>query len=454
MNKSLRYLLAREILTVLILVMATMSGIFMFWQSRVDGERRGTRTKQFREQIERDQDTILLQIILKRTDELNAYIENLKHLFADVPFCLDLNPPIPDVMGECAPKLGARVESIGIYGNRNHQIHILERKSSPGQRLTRALASPYLWLIAVTAAMIAMFLRFRFATLLTRPLSRIRERLDLLAVGERGISTSDPSGIEEWDQIEVSLDELIGYLRDAEREQNDAGRDELARQVAHDIRSPLSALRIAAQVLTEIPYEKRRIIEGAVDRIDEVANALASRAEVGEQLDLRPLLERLVDEKKLEYATRKVELTFLAKVDTPDLRVRISASVLKRVLSNLINNAIEAAEQSARVSIELTAEDKLLLIKVIDSGKGLSTKDQSRVQRGHTFGKVTGQGLGLKLARRMAREWNGSLTLTSVQGIGTIITIALPAEDVRSISHQSLFSTTIPKLRRDGVILN
>lgn len=424
--KSVKYLLAREVLTLLILITTAMSCLFVFWQSRIDDATQADRTRHFAEQIERDQDTLLLHIILKRATDLNAYFDNLKHLFPDVPFCIDLNPNVTGLDFSCGPPQWVPARTVSIYENRNHLIHIQSPVLTSYARIRRAFYSPYLWLSAVTAALIALFLRLRLAGLLTRPINRIRERLELLAVGNRQVSRDESFGILEWDQIETSVDQLVEYLRDAEREQNDLGRDQLAQQIAHDIRSPMSALRIACQVLTEISADKRAIIEGAVNRIEEVADDLASQSRSRERQAVSQVLRSLVDEKRLEYADRSIVLDFQNHLPDQTVQIDVPLSVLKRVLSNLINNAVEASGDAGRVCLELRSDAKNLIFKIMDSGKGLAQADFRRLRNGETFGKANGQGLGLKLARRMAREWNGSLTIQSAAGLGTIIQMSLP----------------------------
>jgi anti-sigma regulatory factor (Ser/Thr protein kinase) len=226
---------------------------------------------------------------------------------------------------------------------------------------------------------------------------------------------------------------------------------EFAQQVAHDIRSPLAALDVVAGNVSQLPEDKRILIRSAVGRIRDIANSLldkqrtlatatsetkdadgdASRSgqEATSSQLLSSLIESLVTEKRLQFRSRsRVEIE--AWLDAPSYGIfsKVQPVEFKRLLSNLINNAVEAfGDGPGAVRINLSAQNDRAIVKVKDNGKGIPPEILAKLgQRGETHGKTGGSGLGLYHARVSAESWNGKLAISSEAGNGTTITVDLP----------------------------
>lgn len=218
---------------------------------------------------------------------------------------------------------------------------------------------------------------------------------------------------------------------------------ELAAQVAHDIRSPLAALDSAAKDAAGLPEEKRIMIRSAAGRIHDIANDLieknrglrgASRGGGGAASEpaARELLSShvslLITEKRLQFRSR-IGIAIEGRVDAASygLFAEIQPSEFKRVLSNLINNAVEALGEKGLVEVRLSSSAGQVLLEVRDDGKGIPPEVLARLGgRGETHGKAGGSGLGLYHARASAAAWGGSLELRSEAGRGTVVTLRLP----------------------------
>lgn len=210
-----------------------------------------------------------------------------------------------------------------------------------------------------------------------------------------------------------------------------------ARQVAHDIRSPVAALEVASADAANLPEETRLLIRSAVGRIHDIADSLLdrkralapeSKTAVSPQL-LADLIDPVIDEKRLQFRAH-----YLVKIE---LRLEESARGLfaivepvefKRLLSNLINNAVESFdERGGAVTVSLSARDGRALVTVQDNGKGIPPDILARLgRRGETHGKIGGTGLGLHHAQTSAESWGGKLELSSELGKGTAAALALP----------------------------
>jgi len=221
----------------------------------------------------------------------------------------------------------------------------------------------------------------------------------------------------------------------------------VAQQVAHDIRSPLAALDSALRDLAPLPEETRVLVRGAVGRIRDIANDLIGKSRMSSsdganaapsptdaavearsaQL-LSSLLDAIVTEKRLQFRSRLgVEIDFRHDASSYGLFAEVHPSEFKRVISNLVNNAVEAIPTRGLVTVRLTRETDKVEIRVSDDGKGIPKEVLARLgRRGETHDKPGGSGLGLYHAKANVDAWGGQLAITSEVGKGATVAIRLP----------------------------
>jgi len=242
----------------------------------------------------------------------------------------------------------------------------------------------------------------------------------------------------------------------------------LARQVAHDIRSPLAALdMMLGSSLAELPEAKRVVVRGAVERIRDIANNLVQRTPISanRSLDdvdavgtsrvqvsapvipipcvelLAVLLDSLISEKRMQFRSELgVSIEARLGAESYGLFSSVSAVDFKRVLSNLINNAVEAlpmsdGRRSGQVWIELRQRERTIELLVNDNGKGIPAEVLPKLGVvGVSFGKDvassgSGSGLGLAHARSALEAWGGQLLIESALGRGTRVILNLPSAE-------------------------
>ncbi len=215
-----------------------------------------------------------------------------------------------------------------------------------------------------------------------------------------------------------------------------------AAQVAHDIRSPLAALSMVSKYLSELPEQKRVIIRNAAQRINDIANNLLEKhrgkdkekkVEANIKEDIKPelvssLLDSLVSEKRIQMAHKFIELILEVENSAHSIFVRLDAKELKRVISNLINNASEAIHGTRGIiRVTLEKEPKMLTINIIDNGEGISEDILPKIkQGGMSVGKREGCGLRISGAIQNIKNWNGNHDIHSKVGEGTTFIIKLP----------------------------
>jgi signal transduction histidine kinase len=237
---------------------------------------------------------------------------------------------------------------------------------------------------------------------------------------------------------------------------------EMAKQVAHDIRSPLSALTMVLSSLKETPEDKRILIRNATQRINDIANDLLQKGENSNlkknasektldksNLDninnlkistefIPAIIDILISEKRMQY--RKYSGL---EIET-DLQngfgafAEVNSSEIMRVISNLVNNAAESFKDfNGQILVgvrKITIQNKdKVEIFVKDNGKGIPKHILDKLgQFGVTFGKdgtSSGSGLGVYHAKKTTESFGGNLEIESTEGLGSNIKLIFPLAD-------------------------
>ncbi|MBI3534345.1 MAG: HAMP domain-containing histidine kinase [Deltaproteobacteria bacterium] len=230
-----------------------------------------------------------------------------------------------------------------------------------------------------------------------------------------------------------------------------AAISQFAAQVAHDIRSPLAALNVIEKdLVATLSEEVRVILRGALNRIRDIANSLLEKnrelksntttmtcstdtmgvatTESSTLQLLSSLIDPLITEKRLQFRSR-IGIEIDGNIDSSSygLFANIQATEFKRVLSNLINNSVEALGDRGKINLSLGKKSKLIEIVVYDNGKGIPKDILAKLgNRGETHDKVGGSGLGLYHARKSIESWKGNLEIKSEPDKGTSVFITLP----------------------------
>ncbi len=229
-----------------------------------------------------------------------------------------------------------------------------------------------------------------------------------------------------------------------------------AAQVAHDIRSPLAALNTVLKYLTEVPENQRIMMRNAVNRINDIANNLLQQYKAkssGVPVEetnrshtclLAPLVESMISEKRLPLEGSAVQLESSISSSGFAAFSLFDGIEMKRVLSNVINNAAEAfGEAGGKTVVSLDANDQQVFLKITDNGCGIPPERLAKVFEAGVSFKAQGSGLGLAHAYEHVKAWGGELSLQSKVGTGTTVSINLPRAAAPSwfVSDIQLLST-------------
>ena len=236
-----------------------------------------------------------------------------------------------------------------------------------------------------------------------------------------------------------TLERLHADVVQSRRARAATATGDLARQVAHDIRSPLAALEIVASVCDAIPKEERELLQHAARRIKNIADQLltsgshrvadSKERHAAQVVNVANVVHALCAEKRQEYSNNPgVSILVHGEHGYHGTFATICPIELQRCISNLINNGMESLDANGTVIVEVTRHNADVVVSVRDTGQGIPPEVIPRLfARGATFGKSAGNGLGLHHAKNFAEQAGGSIAIDSEVGTGTTITLKLPS---------------------------
>lgn len=210
----------------------------------------------------------------------------------------------------------------------------------------------------------------------------------------------------------------------------------LARQVSHDIRSPIAALKAVKESSSEfLSSEQNKLLKASIDRITDIANTILPKTQINqvshtnENLFLWSLIDQIVSEKRVQYRDlRDVSIDFSFEGSVITLNAVSNQVEFMRALSNIIDNAVEAKIENKALSIVLSLQTlgNQIYLSVRDNGKGIPKTYIDKVfNEGFTADKPNGSGLGLHQVRKSVEQWGGNIQIESQVGEGTKISIQL-----------------------------
>ena len=213
---------------------------------------------------------------------------------------------------------------------------------------------------------------------------------------------------------------------------------EMARQVAHEIKNPLTPIQLSAEHLRRVHADRGEplgpVVDGCVSSILGQVHLLRQIASEFSSFASSPTARRMpVDPVQLVRDVVEPYRTGLAgridlenAVTAPLPLVLVDRTLVARALANIVENALHAMPGQGRLSIAARQEPGFVVIHVEDTGVGMDEDALARVFEPYFSTKTTGTGLGLPIARRNIELSGGSISVTSVKDRGTTVTIRLP----------------------------
>jgi signal transduction histidine kinase len=286
---------------------------------------------------------------------------------------------------------------------------------------------------------IAILLAYFISSYITRNIKAVTDKLrhtSLNKLNEKIILKNASSEIftlvNAYNEMVNELEESAVKLVRSEREQ--AWR-EMAKQVAHEIKNPLTPMRLTIQsfqrkfdtndpkIYDKINEYSKTLIQ-QIDTMSLIASAFSDFAKMptqkSEELNVVEVVKYSLDIFTEEY------ISYFSKVDS--IIAELDKTQLIRIVTNLVKNAIQALAEIKHKKIEVTVFEDIgnVIIKIADNGKGISEEDKVRVFEPKFTTKSSGMGLGLPMVKNIIEAYNGTLTFTSEYNKGTVFKVVLP----------------------------
>jgi len=305
---------------------------------------------------------------------------------------------------------------------------------------------PYAGHVALPLGLFLAFLAITSALLarsLARPITHLTRTARAFGSGDHEVRARLDRG-DEIGQLAATFDEMADRITALMRAQQ-----ELLANVSHELRTPIARIRVALDIaalgdaeqaraqLPEIEQDLAELERLVGDVLVTARLSLDGGAMQPAELPMRPEsvpADQIVAAAVERFGTRHSADRLVVDATPPLPTVEADPMLLRRVIDNLLDNAVRASDESEPVTLRAACRGDLLTIEVQDTGIGIREEDLARVFRPFFRADQSrtrdtgGIGLGLALSRRIVEAHGGSISLQSEPGQGTTARFTIPAE--------------------------
>lgn len=286
------------------------------------------------------------------------------------------------------------------------------------------------------------FFAFVVANQITSPLTLIQENMSKMKIGKKNKpiywARNDEIGnlINEYNKMLLALEESANKLAKSERE---TAWREMAKQVAHEIKNPLTPLRLGIQMLERAWKEKdpnfdlkfKKFSTSFIEQIDSLSRIASEFSNFAKMPDLK--LEKLELVEVLNQAIQVYKQMdniqiFCNEEQIKGVFIRADRDQLLRSFNNLLKNAIEAMPEDKEgvITIHCDVNDAVVEINFEDNGMGIPNDLRVKIFTPNFTTKSSGTGLGLAFVKQAIVNIGGNIYFTTTEGKGTTFHISLP----------------------------
>lgn len=301
-----------------------------------------------------------------------------------------------------------------------------------------ALMNVYVFLL-LCAAILAYFI----SNSITRPLTIISEKLRLLNLNKKNEpiewNSKDEIGvlIGEYNKMITALERSARKLAKSERE---SAWREMAKQIAHEIKNPLTPMKLSIQYLQraidtgqpnieQLAKKVAKTLEEQIENLSSIATAFSSFAKMprpeNELINTNELLKSIA-----ELFNKEERLTITFTTDSESPYVFADKNQLVSVFNNLVKNAVQSIPENRTgfIDIYVKEEDGWVLVTVSDNGCGIPKENYEAVFAPNFTTKSSGTGLGLAISQRIIEGIGGKIWFESVENVGTTFYVRIKKE--------------------------
>jgi two-component system sensor histidine kinase GlrK len=328
-------------------------------------------------------------------------------------------------------RLADRAQIITVRSNEliNREVEAMRATAAQAQRIT-------LWQLLALVPVV-VFLVVGFAILIARPIRQLDSAIRRLGSGEFNMPV-EVSGPEDLQFLGERLEWMRLRLVELEQQKN-----RLLRQVSHELKTPLTALREGAELLSDevvgkLSPEQREIAEILRHNSIELQKLIEDLLSYGasqfhkvalelKPLNIRQIINRVVDDQKLAIRAKDLKL----EIEADDVTVVEDFEKLRVVLDNLMSNAIKFSPGGGVIAISARRAGVWLELSVADNGPGIAPDDAPHVfdpfyqGRNNAVGLVKGTGIGLSVVKEYVSAHGGSVEIVA-RDRGALLRVNLP----------------------------
>ncbi len=353
-----------------------------------------------------------------------------------------------DFLAGYQPVVGDRQRPIG-YVN----VPFLNKKEELNEEVYGLLA--YLANIYLFAFLLVGVIAVLVSNAITKPLQLIQQRLATISLG----NINKPINYKSKDEIGAivnAYNNMVEKLAVSETKLKATQRQlawrQMARQVAHEIKNPLTPMRLGIQHLnrawsTNAPNLDKmfpKVMKTLMTQIDSlvtIANSFSQFAKmpdpVKKRISLNEIMRGVVN---LYSETEGVD--FKALISKEPFPILADKDQLSRALGNIVKNAIQALDDDeegpGKIRLKMVHDNHTAYIEISDNGRGMTDEVKKRVFEPNFSTKSSGMGLGLAIVKRIIETTGGSINFETREGVGTTFYITLPSvesSDVADYEH-------------------
>jgi len=299
-----------------------------------------------------------------------------------------------------------------------------------------AFINIYVFLIAFSIIIAVLISRY-----ITKPLQLIKEKLSSFKLGkvnEKIVwNKHDEIGnlVNEYNRLIDELAKSVSLLAQSERE---SAWREMAKQVAHEIKNPLTPMKLSVQHLQRSLMDKPNEWEEKLDKftlmmIDQI-ETLSSIATSFSDFAKMPVAESAVLDlneiiaKSVSIYKDITNVEFVFNTSSEKYLIMADEMQLKRAFDNLIKNSLQAIDEHIKgvIIISIAQNNNNYVVSLNDNGKGISDEEAKKIFLPSFTTKTSGMGLGLAIVKNIVEGFKGSITFESEFGKGTTFIVTLP----------------------------
>jgi len=276
----------------------------------------------------------------------------------------------------------------------------------------------------------------------TKPLQLLRDKLSGIDLKKHNTPIDFDSGdeigllVKEYNRMVAELSENVELMAKQERES--AWRS-MARQVAHEIKNPLTPMKLSVQLMLRAWYEQRPDFEQRIksvsdtlikqiDTLSNIASEFSTFAKMPTEQIETVEVNQLISSLSTLFDEYKNVIVNLLVDKNEKYFILADSSRVVRLFNNLIKNAIQAIPENRQGEITLKTEkiDNKILITITDNGDGIPKEVQGQLFQPNFTTKTQGMGLGLAMVKNIVQGFNGKITFKTENGVGTSFFVEFP----------------------------